>query len=139
MNRNVFATAATLVALCAGGAPWLAEAQAPLPKPQTQNGVQYLNGGAGDEEVQYIKSSMKDYTLGLMFSRTDGDYVANVAVTVKDGKDATVFETPSAGPYLLVKLPPGRYTVVARYRDEAKTQAVTVDRAIRTPVSFVWK
>jgi hypothetical protein len=114
-------------------------AQAPLPQPKTENGVTYLNGGAGDEEVQSIKASMKDYTLGLLFSRAGGEYVASVAVTIKDAKGATAFEIPSAGPYLLIKLPPGRYSVVANYRSESKTQPVTVSGAVKTPVSIQWK
>ena len=135
MNHRSTLAALVIAAVAAAGA----QAQAPLPQPQTQNGVTYLNGGAGDEEVQSIKASMKDYSLALLFSRTGGDYVASVAVTIKDAKGATVFETPSAGPYLLVKLPPGKYSVVAQYQNESKTQPVTVDRVARTPVSFVWK
>ncbi len=114
-------------------------AQAPLPQPQTQGGVQYLNGGAGDEEVTAIKGAMKDYSLALLFSRAGGEYVASVAITIKDAKGTTVFETPSAGPWLLVKLPPGQYAVVANYQDQTKTQPVAVERVARTPVSFVWK
>ena len=120
-------------------AAWTAGfAQAPLPQPQTQNGVAYLNGGAGDEEITAIKGAMKDYSLALLFSRTGGEYVASVAVTIKDAKGATVFETASAGPYLLVKLPPGKYSVVASYQSQSKTQPVTVERAARAPLSFVW-
>jgi hypothetical protein len=116
-----------------------ADAQSPLPQQQTQSGVAYLNGGIGDDESQYIKSSMKDYTLGLLFSRAGGEYVASVAVTIKDAKGATAFEVPSAGPYLLVKLPPGKYSVVANYQGDSKTQPVTVAGPVKTPVSFQWK
>lgn len=135
MTKNLRAMAA-VIALGAGVGAF---AQAPLPQPRTENGIQYLNGGAGDEEVTAIKAAMKDYSLALLFSREGGEYVASVAVTIKDARGATVFETPSAGPYLLVKLPPGQYAVVAHYQSETKTQPVTVDRVARTPVSFVWK
>ncbi|MGI9025912.1 MAG: hypothetical protein ACR2GP_10075, partial [Burkholderiaceae bacterium] len=62
MNKNFrhVASATTLAAgliLTAG-----AFAQAPMPQPQMQGSVAYLNGGAGDEEVQYIKQSMKYYS-----------------------------------------------------------------------------
>ncbi len=132
-----FRTMVVAAALCAGCT--YAFAQAPLPQPQTERGIQFLNGGAGDEEITAIKAAMKDYSLALLFSRTGGEYVANVAVTIKDAKGATVFEAPSAGPWLLVKLPPGQYAVAASYRDQAKTQPVRVDRAAKTPVSFVWQ
>jgi hypothetical protein len=130
-----------LVALSFAAIAGSAAAQAPLPEPRTTPaGVTYLNGGVGDEEIQAIKAAMKDYTLGLLFSRTGGEYVASVAVTIKDAKGATAFEVPSAGPYLLVKLPPGKYSVVANYRDQSKTQPVTVVAGpVKTPVSFQWK
>lgn len=113
-------------------------AQAPLPQPHTQGSVTYLNGGAGSDEVDYIKSQIKDYSLALMFSLTGGDYTANVAVTIKDARGNTVFEAPSTGPFLLLKLPAGKYTVVANYQNQPKTQQVAVDRSARTPVGFVW-
>ena len=129
----------TFAAVAAAAAFSTAAAQAPMPKPQTANGIAYLNGGAGSEEVDFIKSSMKDYSLALMFSRTGGEYVATVSVTIKDTGGKTVFEEPSAGPYLLIKLPAGKYSVVASYQGDSKTQPVTVDRAAKTPVSFSWK
>jgi hypothetical protein len=131
--------APTIAALALGTAASMAIAQAPLPQPKTQGSVTYLNGGAGDEEVQAIKASIKDYSLALSFSRSGGEYVASVAVTIKDGTGATVFEAPSVGPYLLVKLPAGKYSVVASYQNEAKTQPVTVGKSASSVTSFQWK
>lgn len=128
-----------LAAIAFGFALSTSFAQAPMPQPLTQGGVSYLNGGAGSEEVDFIKSSMKDYSLALSFSQATGEYVADVAVTIKDGKGATVFDAPSTGPYLLVKLPPGRYTVVASYQNEAKTRAVSLGRAAASLTTFQWK
>jgi hypothetical protein len=128
--------AATLLAasLCS-----TAVAQAPMPQPQTEGGVTYLNGGAGDEEVQFIKQSIKDYSLALAFSRTGGEYVASVSITIKDAKGATVFEAPSVGPYLLVKLAPGKYSVVASYQGDAQTRPVTVGKSASSLITFGWK
>lgn len=115
-----------------------AAAQAPMPQPHTEDGVTYLNGGAGDEEIQFVKQSLKDYTLALAFSRSSGEYVASVAVTIKDMKGATVFEEPSVGPYLLVKLPPARYSVTANYQGDSKTQPVTASHKASI-VNFAWR
>lgn len=117
-------------------------AQAAMPQPQTQGDVTFLNGGAGDEEVQFVKRSMKDYTLALAFARAaspGAEYVASVVVTVKDAKGRTVFESPSAGPYLLLKLPTGRYSVVATYHDVTQTRPVSAARSAATPTTFTWK
>ena len=142
MNRWI-AGVATLV-LCAAGSVSSsgAYAQAPLPQPQQQGGIAYLNGGAGDEEVQFIKQSMKDYSLALEFGRAGSpraEYVATVAITIKDAGGATVFEAPSVGPYLLVKLPAGKYSVVATYQDVTQTRPVTVATTARAPTTFTWK
>jgi hypothetical protein len=128
-----------VAAIALGFAISTAFAQAPMPQPQTRGSVTYLNGGAGSEEVDFIKSSMKDYSLALSFSRSGGEYVADVGVTIKDGKGATVFEAPSVGPYLLVKLPAGRYTVVATYRNEPMTVSTTVGRAATAVTALQWK
>ena len=116
-------------------------AQAPLPTPQTQGGVTFLDGGAGDEEVQFIRQSMKDDSLALAFARgssPSAEYVASVAVTIQDTKGRTVFASPSAGPYLLVKLPAGTYSVVASDHDETRTRPVTVGRAPGSLITFAW-
>ena len=137
MNRQAFRFIA-IIALAGASA----FAQAPLPQPQTQGDVTYLNGGAGDEEVQFIKQSMKDYSLALAFARGSSpraEYVASVVVTIKDAKGRTVFESPSAGPYLLVKLPAGKYSVVASYHDETRTRPVDVGRAPGPLITFEWK
>ncbi len=115
-------------------------AQAPMPQAQTQGSVAYLNGGAGDEEVQYIKQAMKDYSMALAFARAASpraEYVANVAVTVKDVKGNTVFEVPAGGPYLLLKLPAGSYVVTATYEGQTRTRTVSAGKA--SLVTFEWK
>ena len=120
-------------------AAWsVAAAQAPLPQPRTENGVSYLNGGVGDEEIQYVRQSMKDYTMALSFSRSGGEYVASVAVTIKNMKGVTVFEVPSAGPYLLVDLPVGRYSVTANYQGDSQTRPVTAARKA-VAANFAWR
>ena len=50
---------------------------------------------------------------------------AEVAVTVKDAKGQTVFDLPSSGPYLLLKLPAGSYQVTATYQGKAQTRRVS--------------
>ena len=116
--------------------------EAPMPQQQLLGDVAYLNGGAGDEEVQYVKQSMKEYSLALAFARAGSpraEYVASVSVTIKDAKGATVFELPSVGPYLLVKLPPGKYSVVAIYNDATQTRPVSVGKTVGPLVTFTWK
>jgi len=141
MKKNIHRLTAvtTLTAVLAFAAG--AFAQAPMPQTQTQGSVAYLNGGAGDEEVQYIKQSMNDYSMALAFARAASpraEYVANVAVTVKDGKGGTVLHVPAVGPYLLLKLPAGSYAVTATYEGQAQTRTVSAGKPASL-VTFEWK
>lgn len=116
--------------------------EAPMPQQQLLGDIAYLNGGAGDEEVQYVKQAMKEYTLTLAFARAErprAEYVASVSVTIKDAKGQTVFELPSVGPYLLVKLSPGKYSVVAIYNDVTQTRPVSVGKSVGRLVTFTWR
>lgn len=138
--RHIVAGACIAIALACGTAARAQEA--PMPQQQLLGDVAYLNGGAGDEEVQYVKQSMKEYSLALAFARAGSpraEYVASVSVTIKDAKGATVFELPSVGPYLLVKLPPGRYSVVAIYNDATQTRPVSVGKNVGPLTTFTWK
>ncbi len=139
---SMSATSRVVLGFCSAAVFQFAHAQAALPQPQKQGDVVYLNGGAGDEEVQFIRQSMKDYSLALAFSRAGSptaEYVASVSVTIKDARGGTVFESSSAGPYLLVRLPAGRYSVVATYQDVTQTRPVTAGRSASVPTTFVWK
>lgn len=141
--RPMFVRSTTTALLAVAlSVPQLVFAQAAMPQPQTQGAVTYLNGGAGDEEIQFIKQSMKDYSLALGFARAGSpraEYVASVAVTIKDRSGATVFEAPSVGPYLLLKLPAGTYTAVATYQDQSQTRPVTAGKSASSFVTFQWK
>ena len=112
-----------------------------MPAEQVLGNVPYINGGAGDEEVQYIKGEMKDYTLRLAFSRAGrprAEYVASVAVTINNGKGVNIFELASAGPYLLLKVPNGTYSVTATYENQTVTRPVVANKGTSL-TNFVWK
>jgi hypothetical protein len=140
--RHFIAGSCVAVVAAFGAIATVGAQEAPMPQQQLLGDVAYLNGGAGDEEVQYVKQSMKEYTLALAFARAGSpraEYVASVSVTIKDAKGATVFELPSVGPYLLVKLAPGKYSVVASYNDATQTRPVAVGKAVGPLVTFTWK
>ena len=49
-----------------------------------------------------------------------------------------MFESPSVGPYLLLKLPAGSYSVTASYQSQAQTRPVTAGKS-GSLVTFEWK
>jgi hypothetical protein len=109
-----------------------------LPPVQQQGQAEFLSGGFGADESGAIKAASSQYPLALTFSSTQGGaYVANVRVKITDGRGATVLDT-TGGPYVLVKLPAGRYKVSASFNGDEKTRQISVPRSGTARVDFTW-
>ncbi|CAB3806166.1 carboxypeptidase-like regulatory domain-containing protein [Pararobbsia alpina] len=112
MKRLPLALGATLVPASLATAVPLTSAQTTAPPEQLQ-GV-YVSGGIGLDEVAAIKHIAAHYPLALEFARKavpQNEYMSDVKVAVKDHAGKTVFSATSDGPFLLVKLPAGNYSV----------------------------
>jgi len=95
---------------------------------QQQGSVTYVSGGVGDAEAQAIKDMSSDYSLQLLFvTRQSGQYLADVKVRITDSRNNVMLDTTSEGPYLLAKLPAGRYTVTAELNGQVQRQTVQVN------------
>lgn len=134
---NNFLPALTLalsgaVVAVAAPAPDLPElsgaARAPFPQVESAGGVDYLNGGVSLGEADYIKRQAREYPLELLFSGKGGEYGVADRVTVRQG-EREVVSVPDAGPYLLLKVPPGRYTVEAEFDGQVEKRAVSVGKS----------
>lgn len=136
-SRMAAMLAAGSLALACG----MAAAQAPgvLPAVQQQGQVQYLTGGFGHDESEAIKAASSNYPLALTFASTQGGaYLADVQVTITDAQGNTVLDATADGPFLLVKLPAGRYTVSARFNGNEQTRHVAVPAHGTARQTFTW-
>ena len=88
--------------------------------------LQILSGGIGDGEMDSMKEAQKDYSLKLIYSQPNGEYLANVGVKIRDQKKSTLVDTASQGPVVLINLKPGTYTLVSATEEESKTQKIVV-------------
>jgi len=140
MIKTTHAVLATL--LCAGGAH-AATSDSLLPKPETESGITWLSGGIGESQAHAFREEAKKYPLSLEFvlkpayKGTPAEYTANIPVTVRNARGTVVLTATAQGPYMLLKLPAGRYTVVAEHRDRKIERHVYVDHAHRRVV-FEW-
>ncbi|AXF21587.1 carboxypeptidase regulator [Burkholderia pyrrocinia] len=138
--RNVsrFAVAAALAAGLAAGATGAYAQSDGLPAASQQGDISYVSGGIGKDQSTAFQSNEASWPLALRFTGKGGEFLADVHVRIVDGKGTEVLATDARGPYMLVKLPPGRYTVHASYQGSDESRAVTVGAKGGAKAAFQW-
>jgi hypothetical protein len=137
-------TAKTICAALALAAAMAAQAAAPgdrLPDEQAQGSVHYRSGGIGSDEAKAMKKEMARYPLALEFvakTGTKGELLAEIPVTITDSAARPVLKVVSDGPFLLVKLQPGKYRVVADYDGKSQRRTIAVPAKGSERVVFEW-
>jgi hypothetical protein len=100
-------------------------------------GVQYLSGGVGLEQREYIASrAADDYNLKLEFADRTGKYIAEVDVQIVDGYGNTVLQETSEGPWFFAQLKPGRYEVKASAAGRAFERSVVIGHGRSSKLLF---
>ena len=126
----------TCAALAQSALPAADSGAPPPPQVRSAGGVEYLNGGAGEEARAAIDAQRGAFPLKLVFSVASGAYVVADHVDVS-GANGKVLGVDNAGPLLLVKLPPGDYTVDASVGGKSEQRKVRVAREATT-VNLRW-
>ncbi|MGF6755499.1 carboxypeptidase regulatory-like domain-containing protein [Paraburkholderia sp. GAS334] len=109
-----------------------------LPQVQQQGDVSFTSGGVGLDESTALQAAQSQWPLSLRFTGPGSEFLADVAVKVVDAHGAEVLDTKSRGPYMLVRLRPGRYTVHATYKDSDQSKAVSVTGKGTARAAFYW-
>lgn len=120
----------------------LAASMAGLPAEQHQGDIAYITGGVGKNEAKVFKRAASTYPLALEFVKQAGkrdEFLAGVKVEVIDHQGKTVLSTKTEGPFLLAKMPTGRYTVAATYDGKTLKRTIMVKDKVQRPVVFEWK
>lgn len=115
-----------LVAACAFVLANGALAQTGMPQTEQQGDISFVSGGVGRDESTALQQARSQWPLSLLFTGPGSSYVADVQVQIAGADGASVLDTHSHGPYMLVRLPNGRYTVNAAYNGVTRTQRVNV-------------
>jgi hypothetical protein len=108
-----------------------------LPQIQQQGDVSYTSGGVGLDESHALQREQAHWPLSMRFTGPTADYLSNVHVRIV-GKSGEVLSAEAMGPYMLVKLPAGSYTVYAKYKDQEKKQSVNVAGPGKAKAAFHW-
>ena len=96
----------------------------PLDTPTDVNGIETVCTGIDSDSRDDPRWAA--YPLRLEFAAGNRAYVANEAVSIMGGGGALALRC--AGPWVLAKLPPGQYRVVASVSGVTKNATVTVPR-----------
>jgi hypothetical protein len=116
---------AAAFALAAHGAPSFDEGNGIVRG--EQHGIDYRSGGIGKEGRQAMRRGEGRYDLHVVLSAgRHNAYVGDARVDVKDARGRDVLHLRDAGPLVDAKLPPGDYTVSARYGAAERLQKVHV-------------
>ncbi|MCA8024824.1 carboxypeptidase regulatory-like domain-containing protein [Burkholderia cepacia] len=138
-SRTALGVVAVTIAVFAHDA--FSAEQASLPQPERAGNVTYLSGGIGSDQSAAIKQQMGKYPLVLEFAghtSSGNDYLADVPVKIVDARGKTVLSTRTTGPFLLVSMPDGRYTVSATYNGQTMRRSVDVRESSHAHSVFVW-
>lgn len=104
------------------------------------NGVQYMTGGVGHDEVLAMRKHAKNFSLNLLFSEgLAGQAVTDVNVNIYDENAALVFRVTGAKPLLYVNLPDGTYTILANYQGQKLRHKLSITNDKPSKVILNWK
>lgn len=79
-----------------------------------QSGLAWMSGGIGDEARDEMRKSAGAYNVHLVFSNSQGSYLASVPFRVSHRNGQELYAGVSAGPLLYLKLQPGSYQIAAQ-------------------------
>ena len=97
-----------------------------------------VSGGVGDEDREAMMQAYDQYNLHLAFAEKTGEYLADVDVAVRDAAGREMWSGKADGPMLFLKLPPGRYDVVAGFEGRQQKKRVQVGPRGGRLVTLLW-
>ncbi len=112
-----------------------------VPAAHKMGKVTYLTGGVGQAEADAIKHVAKYYPLELEFllkAKPKNEYLSDVKVRIKDAHDKMVLSTTADGPFLLAKMPAGKYTVSAERDGNIEHRQIEIAAKEHRRVVFEW-
>lgn len=128
---------ASLILLALSGALW-----AEVPDVKQQNGIDYLTGGVGLEESTAIKEEAKRWPLKVMMSElSEGKavWIADAELRIKNQNNRLLLDIKCDGPFALIRLDPGKYTIEATFNGMAQKRQVLVVSGSPQQISITWK
>ena len=115
---------------------------AQIPDTKYSDGVSYISGGVGEGETTAILAEAKQWPLTLELSQLEngrGVWIFGATIKVINAKGKTVFDAVADGPYMLINLEPGDYSIEGSYQDVMQKRAVSIKANAPQKISIFWK
>jgi cytochrome c553 len=91
------------------------------------DGRHFVSGGVSEEERETLSAQRESHSLWIVTAlRKTGEYLSAVRLTVTDAQHKVVFDAALDGPWLLIDLPVGKYSVEARFEGQVQQRATTI-------------
>lgn len=142
LGKHASRIRATIFVAAFGAAVPLYAASDLLPPEHAQGALVYRSGGIGADESAALKAAAGRYPLEVLFAERDeagtAAYEAGAHISIRDGRGKQVLSTVADGPFLLARLPAGRYILTASRNGDVKTRTVTIGPQ-HVRVVFEWR
>jgi hypothetical protein len=109
----------------------------PALQTQQQGNITFVSGGASGDDRDALKQIESQFNLRLMFAARNGDYLANIAVTLSDARGNAVLDTIAEGPIFYAHVPPGRYRLTVSNQGQSQNRDLTISKGA-TRQDFYW-
>ena len=113
-----------------------------MPAWQKQGDINYVTGGLAKADAAAIEHAARYYPLQLEFlleGKSQREHLSHVNVWIKDAKGKMVLDVTADGPFLLARLPAGKYTISADLGGEVKSRVVRIVPQRHQRAVFKWQ
>jgi hypothetical protein len=107
----------------------------PPPRVQSAGGIEYINGGAGEEARQQIVAQSAGFLLRIVFSVAGGAYAVTDHVDIGNA-GGKLLGVDAAGPLLVIKVVPGDYFIDVTAGGKSERRPIRVGTQ---PVTLNWR
>lgn len=115
---------------------------AQIPDTQYSQGISYITGGVGEDEARAITSEAKQWPLMLEMSQLEngrGVWIFGATINILNNKSQSIFNAQADGPYMLVNLEVGTYSIQASFNGVQQTRLVSIKSGSSQKINLFWK
>jgi hypothetical protein len=99
----------------------------------------FVCGGVGVGDQQSMKAAASQHDLMLTFAVSNGAYLADVDVEIRNSRGGVVLSAKCEGPIMLVDLPAnGSWSITAISNGQARQKTITAGAGRHAQATFVW-